>query len=67
MFHSFLKENVEYAKIMEKFVRNEKTFAVVRQKFIDTIDSYFQVHCNFIIFLLFNKLIENNNIEQNFI
>ncbi|XP_043788683.1 uncharacterized protein LOC122712820 isoform X2 [Apis laboriosa] len=42
LFHSFLKENVEYAKIMDKFVKNEKTFAIVRQKFIDTIDSYFQ-------------------------
>ncbi|XP_026301372.1 uncharacterized protein LOC725890 isoform X2 [Apis mellifera] len=42
LFYTFIKENIEYAKIKDKFVRNEKTFAIVRQKFIDTIDSYFQ-------------------------
>lgn len=52
LFYTFIKENIEYAKIKDKFVRNEKTFAIVRQKFIDTIDSYFQVHCNFIIFFI---------------
>lgn len=45
LFHSFLREELEFKKIKEKFDENKKNLAIVRQRFTNMIDDYFQVFC----------------------
>ncbi|XP_033309607.1 kinesin-like protein KIF9 [Bombus bifarius] len=46
LFDSFLKEELKYAKMKEIFDRNERTLAVVRQRFTNMVDKYFQAKRN---------------------
>lgn len=46
MFERFLKEKKEYGRMKEKLDRIEKTLFVVRHKFSNTIEKYFQVQCD---------------------